>query len=59
MKKQNGMNKLAFNKAAVVELNDGQLNDVNGGTTWFCVSAIASAFVVGVAVGIAQEIREN
>ncbi|WP_395059226.1 class I lanthipeptide, partial [Flavobacterium sp.] len=32
MKKQNGMNKMAFNKSVVVELNDGQLNDVNGGS---------------------------
>ena len=48
MKKQNGMNKLAFNKAAVVELNNVQLQDVNGGTsptvtssTW-CVGAIGA-----------------
>ena len=33
MKKQNGMNKLAFNKAAVTELNDSLLQDVNGGTS--------------------------
>lgn len=31
MKKQNANNKLAFNKAAVTELNDSFLNSVNGG----------------------------
>jgi hypothetical protein len=30
MKKQNTINKLAFNKAAVTELNDNQLNKING-----------------------------
>lgn len=33
MKKQNANNKLAFNKAAVTELNDNALLAVNGGTT--------------------------
>ena len=33
MKKQNVNNKLAFNKAAVAELNDFQMGDVNGGAT--------------------------
>jgi hypothetical protein len=32
MKKQNPNNKLAFNKVAVTELNERQLQDVNGGT---------------------------
>jgi bacteriocin-like protein len=32
MKKQNVNNKLAFNKVAVTEINDNQLNQVNGGT---------------------------
>jgi hypothetical protein len=31
MKKQNVNNKLAFNKAAVIELNDSLLTSVNGG----------------------------
>jgi hypothetical protein len=31
MKKQSPNNKLAFNKAAVAELNETQLKDVNGG----------------------------
>lgn len=32
MKKQNTNNKLAFNKAAVTELNDGSLQNINGGS---------------------------
>jgi len=32
MKKQNTNNKLTFNKIAIAELNDDQLNDINGGT---------------------------
>ncbi|WP_395056134.1 class I lanthipeptide [Flavobacterium sp.] len=32
MKKQNTINKLAFNKAAVTELNDQKLTEVNGGS---------------------------
>ncbi|MWB96549.1 bacteriocin [Flavobacterium sp. GA093] len=31
MKKQSSNNKLAFNKAAVAELNENQLNNINGG----------------------------
>lgn len=34
MKKQNTINKLAFNKAAVTELNATQLVTVNGGTSY-------------------------
>ena len=72
MKKQNANNKLAFNKATVIELNNNELSEVNGGTTVPCgavaaaavassilCGAIASAFVIGVAVGIAQETRSN
>ena len=33
MKKQNVNNKLAFNKAAVTELNDNSLIAINGGST--------------------------
>ncbi|WP_395059222.1 class I lanthipeptide [Flavobacterium sp.] len=33
MKKQNAMNKLAFTKAAVTELNGTQLSQINGGTS--------------------------
>jgi hypothetical protein len=32
MKKQNGINRLAFNKAAVTELNGTQLTQINGGS---------------------------
>jgi hypothetical protein len=32
MKKQNVNNRLAFNKAAVIELNNSQLTQINGGT---------------------------
>lgn len=33
MKNQNQSNKLNFNKAAVIDLNDTQLRDINGGTS--------------------------
>ena len=33
MKKQNVNNKLAFNKAAVTELNENSLRTINGGST--------------------------
>jgi bacteriocin-like protein len=33
MKKHNAINKLAFNKVAVAELNDNQLQAVEGGIT--------------------------
>ncbi|HKX85177.1 MAG TPA: class I lanthipeptide [Flavobacterium sp.] len=45
MKKQNVNNKLSFNKAAVTELNDSQLNDVNGGVTPFLYSVYISYMV--------------
>jgi hypothetical protein len=32
MKKRNLNSKLTFNKVVVTELNDNQLNDINGGT---------------------------
>lgn len=32
MKKQNINNKLTFNKVAIADLNDDELNDINGGT---------------------------
>ena len=69
MKKQNANNKLAFNKVAIVELNENQLSEVNGGTSIPCAGAavvasslicsIVGALVVGIGVGIAQETREN
>ena len=51
MKKQNTNNKLAFNKAAVTELNNFQIMNVNGGSTpttvssGACLIAIASIAV--------------
>jgi hypothetical protein len=45
MKKQNTNNKLAFNKAAVTELNENQMHTVNGGTIilmpWVVAAIIA------------------
>ena len=38
MKNQNPKNKLAFNKAAVTELNSNQLETVNGGTSTTTIS---------------------
>ncbi|HKX85171.1 MAG TPA: class I lanthipeptide [Flavobacterium sp.] len=46
MKKQNVNNTLAFNKAAVTELNDNQIAEVNGGATPFLVSFIVSYYIV-------------
>ena len=37
MKKQTMNNKLAFNKAAVTELNENALNAINGGSSTGCV----------------------
>jgi len=50
MKKQNPSNKLAFNKVAVTELNDKQMNDVDGGTTPVCVGVI-----IGLTIHIALD----
>jgi lactobin A/cerein 7B family class IIb bacteriocin len=53
MKKQNGINKLAFNKAAVMELNDNQIMSVNGGSTPTTVSSAACLIAVAsIAVAI-------
>ncbi|RLJ63307.1 lactobin A/cerein 7B family class IIb bacteriocin [Lacinutrix venerupis] len=43
MKTQN--TNLAFNKNSVTELNDNQLQDVNGGTSPVCVGVIISLLV--------------
>jgi lactobin A/cerein 7B family class IIb bacteriocin len=50
MKKQNPANKLAFNKAAVTELNDNQMYDVDGGTTPVCIGVI-----IGLTISIALD----
>ena len=51
MKKQNVNNKLAFNKAAVIELNDVQLYDINGGATPVAL-AVSWAAVEGFALSV-------
>jgi lactobin A/cerein 7B family class IIb bacteriocin len=50
MKKQNVNNKLAFNKVAVIELNDNQMYDVDGGTTPLCIGVI-----IGITITIATD----
>jgi hypothetical protein len=57
MKKQNGINKLAFNKAAVTELNDNHLNGVYAGTGVSC--GIAISISVYLAVKAVQEYMEQ
>jgi hypothetical protein len=57
MKKQNVNNKLAFNKAAVTELNDDQLSTVNAGTGLSC--AIAISISVYIAIKAIEEYLEN
>ncbi|WP_156133148.1 class I lanthipeptide [Lacinutrix sp. Hel_I_90] len=44
MKTQN--KNLAFNKSAVVDLNDDQLQSVNGGTTTLCTGTIIATIVI-------------
>jgi hypothetical protein len=46
MKKQNPNNKLAFNKVAVTELNDNQLDDINGGSILTVAVTIAVSIIV-------------
>ncbi|MET3017706.1 class I lanthipeptide [Flavobacterium hydatis] len=46
MKNQNTTNKLAFNKVAVIELNDNQMHDVDGGTFPFCLSVTIGLTIV-------------
>jgi hypothetical protein len=60
MKKQNVNNRLAFKKIAVIELNDGTLGDVNGGSTPLCVVAFIESFAlsVGIYVGIKQLVND-
>jgi len=43
MKSQNKNNKLAFNTTAVMELNDAQMHDIDGGLTPVAVAAAASS----------------
>jgi hypothetical protein len=55
MKKQNVNNKLAFNKAAVTELNDAMLVDVNGGATPVIVWAAVEGFALSVGLYMATK----
>lgn len=59
MKKNALNNKLVFNKSAVVELNDSQLLDVNGGTsslaTVSTLPCIIAVSVVTVSIVLAAE----
>jgi hypothetical protein len=50
MKKQNPNNKLAFNKVAVIEFNDKQMHDVDGGTSPLCIGVI-----IGLTITIAAK----
>jgi len=47
MKKQNPSNKLAFQKMSVVELNDDQLKEVNGGIFWFTLFMVIGVPAMG------------
>ena len=53
MKKQNVNNKLAFNKASVIELNDNQMNELDGGTSLTITTV--GCIVVSLIVTIAQQ----
>jgi len=46
MKSQNKNNKLAFNKAAVTELNSNEMNNVNGGAAQSLISTIIIPIIV-------------
>jgi len=45
MKTQNVNSKLKFDKNSLVELNDNQLQDVNGGSSPFCTGIIVSLLI--------------
>ncbi len=56
MKKSNNINKLNFNKTAIVELNDSHLNEINGGTSPLpAISAVSgqALSLIGSAIGSA------
>ncbi|WP_044401236.1 class I lanthipeptide [Lacinutrix sp. Hel_I_90] len=52
MKKQES-NKLDFTKKSIIELNEGQLMEIDGGTSPICIIAIASS-VKCVGIGVAS-----
>ncbi len=43
MKKQSQNSKLAFNKAVISELNDAQMENIDGGTTVPCVGVFVAS----------------
>lgn len=47
MKNQNNIHKLYFHKANVSELNDVQMNTVDGGTTVPCVAVSIASIKLG------------
>lgn len=47
MKKQKSNNKLAFERTSIVELNDDQLQQVNGGIFWFTLFMVIGAPALG------------
>jgi hypothetical protein len=46
MKQKSKHNKIAFNKASVVELNDYLITDINGGTLTISLSVAVISFLV-------------
>ena len=56
MKTQNVNNKLAFNKAAVAELNANELTDVNGGSLLVSIAVAAAGAAIG--AGIAYLLKD-
>lgn len=46
MKKQNPTNKLAFNKAAVTELNVNQMQDINGGASTTTIGTSGTIVII-------------
>ncbi|MFC4816605.1 MULTISPECIES: class I lanthipeptide [unclassified Flavobacterium] len=55
MKRQNANNKLAFNKAAITELNDTSLTNVHGGSSETVSIAITIYLVTMKVVEYVQE----
>ncbi|UUC46198.1 class IIb bacteriocin, lactobin A/cerein 7B family [Flavobacterium cerinum] len=49
MKTQNA-NKLGFNKNTLVELNDNQLQDVNGGSLLISIAVAAGGALIGAGI---------
>jgi len=51
---------LIFRRQDITELNDGKLIEINGGTSLACISvSLASAFLIGVVEGVANELNDD